>query len=36
VNYADLGKAQITNDRFGGKFDYNNALQLIVNLNRAI
>jgi len=36
VNYADLGEAQNTNDRFGGKFAYNNALQLIVNLNRAI
>ena len=36
VNYADLGKAQISNQRFGGEFDYNNALQLITNISWAL
>jgi len=33
VNYMDLGKARISAKRFGGDFDYNNATQLIVNMN---
>ncbi len=33
VNYMDLGSAQITAERFGGDFDYNNATQLIANVN---
>lgn len=33
MNDAELGEAQNTNDRFGGKFDYKNALPLIVTLN---
>jgi opacity protein-like surface antigen len=33
VNYMDLGSAQITARGFGGDFDYNNATQLIANLN---
>ncbi len=33
VNYMDLGSAQITAKRFGGDFDYNNATQLIANVN---
>ena len=32
VNYMDLGSAQITAERFGGDFDYNNATQLIANV----
>lgn len=33
VNYMDLGKARISGQRFGGDFDYNNATQIILNLN---
>lgn len=33
VNYMDLGKARISAQRFGGDFDYNNATQIILNLN---
>jgi long-chain fatty acid transport protein len=33
VNYMDLGSARISGKRFGGDFDYNNATQLIVNMN---
>jgi long-chain fatty acid transport protein len=33
VNYMDLGRARISGKRFGGEFDYNNATQLILNLN---
>jgi len=34
ANYADLGKARITAQRFGGDFDdANSALQLIANVN---
>jgi long-chain fatty acid transport protein len=32
VNYMDLGSAQLASKRFGGKFDYNNATQLIANM----
>jgi len=32
VNYADLGSAQITAQRFGDDFDYNNATSLIANM----
>ncbi len=33
VNYAELGDANIKAQRFGGKFDYNNATQIIANVN---
>ncbi|MBK6510423.1 MAG: outer membrane protein transport protein [Haliea sp.] len=33
VNYADLGAADIKSNRFGGEFDYNNATQIIANVN---
>jgi long-chain fatty acid transport protein len=33
VNYADLGKARIEGERFGGKYDDNTLLQLMVNAN---
>ncbi len=31
VNYIDLGRARISNPRFGGEYDDNTALQLMVN-----
>ncbi|MCB1688548.1 MAG: outer membrane protein transport protein [Halioglobus sp.] len=31
--YMDMGSAQITGSRFGGDFDYNNALQVAINAN---
>jgi long-chain fatty acid transport protein len=33
VNYMDLGNARISGRRYGGEFDYNNATQLILNMN---
>ena len=33
INYTDLGKARITAKRFGGDFDYNNALALMTNVS---
>lgn len=33
VNFMDLGNARISAQRFGGDFDYNNATQIILNLN---
>tara|TARA_R110001599_G_scaffold353881_1_gene602078 strand:+ start:66547 stop:67782 length:1236 start_codon:yes stop_codon:yes gene_type:complete len=33
LNYADLGKARIEADNFGGKYKDNNALQVMVNAN---
>lgn len=33
LNYADLGKARIEADSFGGKYKDNNALQVMVNAN---
>ena len=33
LNYADLGKARIEADQFGGKYKDNNALQFMVNAN---
>ena len=33
VNYADLFSADIKSKNFGGKFDYNNATQIIANVN---
>lgn len=33
VNYADLFSAHIKSKNFGGKFDYNNATQIIANVN---
>jgi len=33
INYADLGKARIEANQFGGKYADNEVLQLIVNLN---
>lgn len=33
VNYMDLGKARISGQRFGGDYDYNNATQIILNMN---
>jgi long-chain fatty acid transport protein len=33
VNYAELGDADIKAQRFGGEFDYNNATQIIANVN---
>jgi len=29
----DLGNARISGRRYGGEFDYNNATQLILNMN---
>jgi long-chain fatty acid transport protein len=33
VNYMDLGSAEINAENFGGDFDYNNATQIIANVN---
>jgi long-chain fatty acid transport protein len=33
INYADLGNAKINAQRFGGDFDSNSALSLVVNLS---
>jgi long-chain fatty acid transport protein len=33
INYADLGRARISGQRFGGEYKDNNALQLIANVS---
>ncbi len=33
INYADLGRARISGQRFGGEYRDNSALQLLVNAN---
>ena len=33
VNYIDLGRARISNPRFGGEYKNNSAVQIMVNAN---